>query len=112
MNFLMGLWISQKSNDTHTHTHTHIYHSEYNSEMIKKFQMEDYKPINTSMVTGCKLRNDDDFKEVDQRWQKSMIGGLLYVTTSRLDIMQDVGMAARFQSAPKETHVQAMKIIL
>ena len=41
-----------------------------------------------------------------------MIGILLYVTTTRPDVMQDVGLFARFQSSPKETHVAAGKRIL
>lgn len=40
-----------------------------------------------------------------------MIGSLLYVTTSKLDGMQEVGVVARFQSAPKESHVQEVKRI-
>ena len=40
-----------------------------------------------------------------------MIGSLLYVTTSRLDVMQAVGQVARFQATPKESHVLAVKMI-
>ena len=40
-----------------------------------------------------------------------MIGSLLYVTTSRPDVMQAVGQVARFQAAPKETHIMAVKRI-
>ena len=40
-----------------------------------------------------------------------MIGSLFYVTTSRSDVKQVVGMVARFQVAPKENHVQAVKRI-
>jgi hypothetical protein len=40
-----------------------------------------------------------------------MIGSLLYVTTSRPDVKQVVGMVAIFQTTPKESHVQAVKII-
>ena len=40
-----------------------------------------------------------------------MIESLLYVTTSRPDAKQAVGMVARFQAAPKESHVQAVKRI-
>ena len=42
---------------------------------------------------------------------RSMIGSFLYVTTKRLDVMQAVGLVARFQSAPKETHVTTVKRI-
>jgi hypothetical protein len=34
-----------------------------------------------------------------------MIGSLLYITTSRPDIMQDVGMVGRYQYVPKEIHL-------
>ena len=40
-----------------------------------------------------------------------MIGNLLYVTTSRPDVMQAVGLVARFQENPKEAHVLAIKRI-
>ena len=40
-----------------------------------------------------------------------MIGSLLYVTSYRLDVKQAIGMVARFQVAPKESHVQAVKRI-
>ena len=38
-----------------------------------------------------------------------MIGSLLYGTASRPDVMQAVGQAARFQAAPKEAHIIAIK---
>ena len=41
-----------------------------------------------------------------------MIGSLLYVTTSRLDVMRAVGKMAHFQATPKESHVMAVTRIL
>jgi hypothetical protein len=43
------------------------------------------------MVIGCKLRKYDEYKEMDQIIYRSMIGSLLYVTTSRPDVMQAFG---------------------
>ena len=40
-----------------------------------------------------------------------MIGSLLYVTASRPDAMQAIGQVARFQAAPKENHIIAVKRI-
>jgi hypothetical protein len=40
-----------------------------------------------------------------------MIGNLLYVTTSRPDVMQEVGQVAQFQATPKESHVLVVKRI-
>jgi hypothetical protein len=52
--------------------------------------MEDCKPVITPMQTSCKLNKDDDSKSTDQRQYRSMIGSLLYVRASRLDVMQAI----------------------
>jgi len=41
-----------------------------------------------------------------------MIGSLLYVTASWLDVMQAIGHVARFQATPKESHIIVVKRIL
>ena len=74
--------------------------------------MEDSKHVGTPMVIGCKLSKDDESLEADHTMFRSMIGSLLYVITTRPDVMQVVGLVARFQSAPKETHVTSVKRIL
>jgi hypothetical protein len=63
------------------------------------------------MVTGCKLRKDDESFELDQPMYRSMIGSILYATTTRPYIMQAVGVMDIFQSAPKETHMKVVKRI-
>jgi hypothetical protein len=63
------------------------------------------------MKVGCKLRKNDDSKDVDPKHYRSKIGSFLYVTASRPDVKQFVGMVARFHEEPKESHVQAVKII-
>jgi hypothetical protein len=42
---------------------------------------------------------------------RSMIGIILYETTTRLNIMQALGLVAKFQYAPKETHMKVVKRI-
>ena len=79
--------------------------------MLNKFQMEDCKLVSTPMITGCKLNKGDESKEVYQFSYRSMIGNLLYVTTSRHDVMQVDRVVVIFQYAPRETHVHAVKRI-
>ena len=79
--------------------------------MLKKFHMEDCKPVSTFMITSCKLTKDDESKEVDQRLNRSMIGSMLYVIASRPDVMQAIGQVERFQVAPNETHIIEVKRI-
>ena len=75
------------------------------------FQMEDSTPVSTSMVTGCNLRKDDDSPNVDQSSYRSMIGSLLYITTSSPNIMHAVGMVGRYQVAPKQSQLLVVKRI-
>jgi hypothetical protein len=63
------------------------------------------------MQTSYKLSKDDDSKSTYQRQYRSMIGSLLYMTSSRPDVMQVVGQVAQFQATPKESHVLAVKRI-
>ena len=80
--------------------------------MLKNFKMEESKPVSTHMVNGCKLSKDDESLEVDHTMYRSMIGSLLFVTTTTPYVMQAIGLVAIFQSAPKETHVATVKRIL
>ena len=51
-------------------------------------------------------------KSVDQTKYRGLIGSLLYLTASRLDIMFAVCLYARYQANPKESHFKAAKRIL
>jgi Asp-tRNA(Asn)/Glu-tRNA(Gln) amidotransferase C subunit len=105
LSFFLGLQILQNNQGMF------IYQTKYIREMFKRFGTEDCKPVITPMKTSCKLRKDDDSKSTDQRKYRSMICGLLYVTTSITDVMQAVGQVAQFQAAPEESHVLAVKRI-
>ena len=64
------------------------------------------------MSPSCKLDKDEEGKSIDLKFYRGMIGFLLYLTTSRPDIMFSVCLCARFQSNPKESHLNAVKRIL
>ena len=81
-------------------------------DILKKFGMEDAKPIKTPMATNEHLDLDEGGNPVDQKLYCSMICSLLYLTASRPDIMFNVRICARFQVAPRECHLTAVKRIL
>ena len=64
------------------------------------------------MASNGQLEPDLHGKPVDQKLYRSMTGSLLYLTTSRPDIMFSVCMCARYQANPKESHEKAVKRIL
>ena len=63
-----------------------VYQAKYTRDMVKKFGMNDSKPLTTPMSTTTALDADEDGEPVDQKEYRSMIGSLLYLTATRPDI--------------------------
>ncbi|GJX54595.1 hypothetical protein Tco_0282964 [Tanacetum coccineum] len=63
------------------------------------------------METHKPLLKDADFEDVDEYLYRSMIGSLMYLTSSRPDIMFVVCACARYQVNLKFSHLHAMKRI-
>lgn len=49
---------------------------------------------------------------IDPTLYRSIIGSLLYLTASRPDLCFSVGLCARYQSQPRESHLKAVKRII
>ena len=64
------------------------------------------------MSPNVKLTVDLLGKSVDSSLYRSMIGSLLYLTTSRPNISYSVGVCAKYQTNPKESHMTALKRII
>nr|XP_016450049.1 PREDICTED: uncharacterized mitochondrial protein AtMg00810-like [Nicotiana tabacum] len=89
-----------------------ISQTKYIKELIKKFGMENAKPIGTPMSPTTMLDEDYHGRSIDETMYRGMIGSLLYLTASRPDIMFSVCKCARYQSAPKESHLTVVKRII
>jgi len=103
LHFFLGLQIKQTSNGTMVHQQKYI------KELLKKFGMDSSKPIDTHVSPSTKLVMDDRSPSVEEKLYRGMIGSLLYLTTSRPDIVFSVGLCARFPSKPNESHLKAVK---
>ena len=79
---------------------------------MKKFGLESASSIRTPMSQNVKLTIDLLGKSVDLSLYRSMIGSLLYLTASRLDISYSVGVCARYQANIKESHMIAFKRVI
>ncbi|XP_070056628.1 uncharacterized mitochondrial protein AtMg00240-like [Nicotiana tomentosiformis] len=64
------------------------------------------------MSPSTTLDEDKDGKSVDEIMYRGMIDSLLYLTASRPNIMFCIYKYARYQSAPKEFHLTAVKRII
>jgi hypothetical protein len=77
LQFFLGLQIKQAKEVTFEHQ------AKYTKDILKKFKMDDSKPLSTLMSTTTALDKDEDGEPVEYR---SMIGSLLYLMATRLDI--------------------------
>ncbi|GJW44080.1 retrovirus-related pol polyprotein from transposon TNT 1-94 [Tanacetum coccineum] len=105
LNFFLGLQIKQMEDGIFFNQ------SKYIKEILKKFGLEESKPMKTPMSSGTKLTKDEECESVDSTKYRGMISCLLYLRASRLDIMFSVCLCARFQKAPKTSHLEAVKRI-
>jgi len=103
LNFFLGLQIKQTSNGTMIHQHKYI------RELLKKFDMDSSKPIDTPISPSTKLVMDDGSSPIKEKTYRGMIGLLLYLTASRPNNVFSVGLCAYFQSKPNKTHLKAVK---
>ncbi|GJQ97055.1 putative reverse transcriptase, RNA-dependent DNA polymerase [Tanacetum coccineum] len=83
----------------------------YVDEILKKFGFSTVKTASTLIETSKPLLKDVEAEDVDIHLYRSMIGSLMYLTSSRPDIMFVVCVCVRFQVTPKVSHLHAMKRI-
>ncbi|XP_057452354.1 secreted RxLR effector protein 161-like [Lotus japonicus] len=106
LNYFLGLQVKQMEDSMF------ISRSKYAKELVKKFGLEGSTHKRTPAATHIKLTKDESGTYVDQSLYRSMIGSLLYLIASRPDIAFSVGVCARYQAAPKESHLIQVKRII
>ncbi|GJY80882.1 putative ribonuclease H-like domain-containing protein [Tanacetum coccineum] len=103
--FFLGLQVQQKKDGIF------ISQDKYVVEILKKFGFIEVKAASTPMETQKPMLKDEDGEEVDVNMHRSMIDSLIYLTSSRHDIMFAVCACARYQVNPKVSHLYAVKRI-
>ncbi|GJS39290.1 retrovirus-related pol polyprotein from transposon TNT 1-94 [Tanacetum coccineum] len=94
LSFFLGLQISQSLRGIF------LNQSKYALESLKKYGMETCEPAGTPMVEKSKLDEDLQGKVVDATRYRGMIGTLMYLTSSRPDLVFAMCMCARYQTKP------------
>jgi hypothetical protein len=106
LNLFLGIQIKQSENIIF------ISQSKHARYMVKKFDIKGKSHACRPMSTSVKIHSDSISKCLNSTLYRSMIWSILYIIASRLDIAFNVGVYARFQSTPKESHLIAIKRIL
>ncbi|GJZ22984.1 retrovirus-related pol polyprotein from transposon TNT 1-94 [Tanacetum coccineum] len=105
MKFFLGLQIHQSP------CGIFINQAKYTLDILRKHGMEKGQSIGTPMAMKPKLDADLSGTLVDETDYHSKIGSLMYLTSSRPDIVQEVCYCARYQARPTEKCLKEVKRI-
>nr|GEV84144.1 retrovirus-related Pol polyprotein from transposon TNT 1-94 [Tanacetum cinerariifolium] len=105
MTFFLGLQVNQPPYGIF------INQSKYVLEILKKYGMESCDLIGTPMEIKDELDLDQNGTPVDATKYRSMIGALIYLTSSRPDIVHATCLCAWYQAKPTEKHLKEVKRI-
>ncbi|GKE08586.1 retrovirus-related pol polyprotein from transposon TNT 1-94 [Tanacetum coccineum] len=105
MSFFLGLQISQSPRGIF------LNQSKYASKIMKKYGLLSSDSVDTPMVEKNKPDEDLQRTPVDAKLYRGMIGSLMYLTSSRPDLIYVVCLCARYQAKPTEKHLNAVNWI-
>ncbi|GKB42654.1 retrovirus-related pol polyprotein from transposon TNT 1-94 [Tanacetum coccineum] len=86
-----------------------INQSKYVLEILKEYGMESSDPVDTPMVERTKLDEDLQGIPVDPTRYRGMVSSLMYLTSSKPDLVFTVCMCAQYQAKPIEKHLHVVK---
>jgi hypothetical protein len=81
LKFFLGFQIKQMKEGTF------LCQTKYVKDMLKRFDMADFKPMKTPMALNGHLDLNEEWKSVDQKVFRSMIGSLHYLCASRPNLI-------------------------
>ncbi|XP_057418603.1 uncharacterized mitochondrial protein AtMg00810-like [Lotus japonicus] len=105
LKLFLGLQIKQEKDKIYIHQ------TKYIKDMLKKYNMHKSNDMSTPMYPNTVLDKNDESSLVDPTSYRGMIGSLMYLTSSRPDIMFSVCLCARFQVNPQQSHLSVVKRI-
>ncbi|GJS32317.1 retrovirus-related pol polyprotein from transposon TNT 1-94 [Tanacetum coccineum] len=85
--------------------------SKYAFEIVKKYGMLTSDSVDTPMVEKSKLDEDLHGNPVDATLYRGMIGSLMYLTSSRPDLIYAVCLCSWYQAKPAKKHLNDVKRI-
>jgi len=84
----------------------------YTVEILKRFRMQDCRPMSTPMVTNWKKIDASKQEAVHPTLYRQLIGSLMYLVNTRLDISFAMNTLSQFMVEPRRAHWTTTKNIL
>ncbi|GJT10277.1 hypothetical protein Tco_0857319 [Tanacetum coccineum] len=94
---------------SHSPSDMFINQSKYASEIVKKYGLLTTDFVDTPLVEKSKLDKDLQGKQIDATLYRGMIGSLMYLTSSRPDLIYAFCLCARYQAKPTKKHLLVVK---
>jgi len=73
--------------------------------------MDECNSVLIPMIPGSKLTKDVDGVRIGKTYYRQMVGSLMYLSTTRPDMMYFISLISRFMETPTELHQQAVRKI-
>ncbi|RVW99216.1 Retrovirus-related Pol polyprotein from transposon TNT 1-94 [Vitis vinifera] len=105
-NYFLGMKIYQCSSGIF------ISQRKYVVDILKKFKLESCKEVATPLAQNEKISKNDGEKLKEPFAYRSLVGNLLYLTTTKPDLMFPAGLLSRFMSSPSNVHMGVAKRVL
>ncbi|XP_069146007.1 uncharacterized mitochondrial protein AtMg00810-like [Solanum lycopersicum] len=106
LNYFLGIEVSQVKEGIF------ISQKKYTKSILQKFKMMDCRSVTIPLASNEKFRKDDGEKKVNSSLFRTLIGSLLYLTSTRSDIMFAASLLSRFRQEPIQVHFGDEKRVL
>jgi hypothetical protein len=106
MHYFLGLEMWQRSDEIF------LSQGKYTVEILQRFGMMDCKFMTTPMTKNLKLLSDSSLDLLDPTMYRQLIGSLMYLVNTRLDICFAVNTLSQHMVEPKHVHWMAAKHML
>lgn len=106
MRYFLGLEVLQRSDGIF------LCQKRYALEMLQRFGLDRSNSVHNPIVPGVKLTKNESGVKVDKTYYRQIVGSLMYLTSTRPDMMFVVNLISRYMENPTELHLQVAKRVL
>ena len=95
MNYYLGMEVWQEDG------HVFLGQGKYAADVLRRFRMEDCKPMSIPMITNWKKLHASEGELVDPTLFRQLIGSLMYLVNTRPDMSFAVNTLSQFMVEPR-----------
>lgn len=106
LNYFLGMEIEQRKDGIF------LGQEGYANKLLKKFNMADCKMRSTPLIPKKKEEEEEDGNLIDPTLYRSLVGGLMYLSATRPDLMFSASYLSRYLKEPKSKHLTETKKVL